>query len=273
MSLAKDFSGPLCLYATSRKGENLGFKPTSTETQIKYPKLDIADSKSIQNLALTIKREHDSLDVLINNAGVNLDFQYSLENVKTTLDTNYRGTLEVIQLRELGRAVRVATYRGALQMCQTFSALLRPKGRIVNVSSAGSSLNNYSPELQSRFRNPKMTLPELEDMMQEYQAAVNNGIEQQHGWPRQSYAVSKAAMNAMTATLARENKGLLINSCCPGWVATDMGKMISPTPPKDPIEGARIPVRLGFGDIGDVTGRYWGNNSISGKGDGEVQEW
>ncbi|KAL8826705.1 MAG: hypothetical protein Q9191_003630 [Dirinaria sp. TL-2023a] len=248
-SLTRDFKGPLCLYATSRKGEDLGFKPTSPETQIEYPKLDIADTRSIQDLAKTIKTEHDGLDVLINNAGLNLDDQYSPENVKTTLDTNYRGTLK------------------------TFGALLHPHGRIVNVSSTGSSLSNYSPELQSRFRDPQMTLADLEEMMDEYQSAVDSGTERQKGWPKQAYAASKAAMNAMTATLARENKGLVINSCCPGWVATDMGKMISPTPPKDPLEGARIPIRLGFGDIGGVTGRYWGNDSISGKGDGQVQDW
>ena len=79
-----------------------------------------------------------------------------------------------------------------------------------------------------------MTLQDLEGLLNEYQDAAKNGTEQENGWPQQAYAVSKAAMNAMTATLAREKSGLVINSCCPGWVATDMGKMIAPTPPKDP---------------------------------------
>ena len=119
-------------------------------------------------------------------------------------------------------------------MCQTFAPLLREKGRIVNVSSTASSLNNYSDSLKARFRNPKMTLHDLKDMMNEYQESANNGTERQNGWPKQAYAVSKAAMNAMTATLARENKGLIINSCCPGWVSTDMGKMVASKPPKAP---------------------------------------
>ena len=38
-------------------------------------------------------------------------------------------------------------------------------------------------------------------------------------------------------------------------------------------DGAKIPLRLGFGDIGDVTGRYWGNPSIADSGDGQVMEW
>lgn len=71
-------------------------------------------------------------------------------------------------------------------------------------------------------------------MLDEYQLAANTSTERQNGWPKQAYAVSKAAMNAMTATLARENEGLVINSCCPGWVATDMGRMVGSTPSKAP---------------------------------------
>ena len=54
-------------------------------------------------------------------------------------------------------------------MCQTFIPLLAKDGRIVNVSSTGSSLGQYSKEIQQRFRNPKMTLEDLEGMMQQYQ--------------------------------------------------------------------------------------------------------
>ena len=56
-------------------------------------------------------------------------------------------------------------------MCQSFIPLLRKDGRIVNVSSTASSLGEYGDVLQQRFRNPKMTLEELEEMMQEYQVS------------------------------------------------------------------------------------------------------
>ena len=79
-------------------------------------------------------------------------------------------------------------------------------------------------------------------------------------------------MNAFTRILARENEDLLINACCPGWVATGMGNMVG-KPPKTAEEGARIPVRLAVGDVGGVTGRYWANGSVRSKGDGEVVDW
>lgn len=39
------------------------------------------------------------------------------------------------------------------------------------------------------------------------------------------YSTSKAAVNALTAIMARELKrdGFLVNAVCPGWIATDMG--------------------------------------------------
>jgi len=79
---------------------------------------------------------------------------------------------------------------GAWRVTQALLPLLRasPHGRIVNVSSEGGSL-----------------------------ARMGGGLP--------AYHTSKAALNALTRTLAAElaPAGILVNSVCPGWVATDMG--------------------------------------------------
>ena len=50
------------------------------------------------------------------------------------------------------------------------------------------------------------------------------GIAEMGGWSP-GYRVSKAALNAMTRILSTElaEEGVLVNSACPGFVATDMG--------------------------------------------------
>jgi NAD(P)-dependent dehydrogenase (short-subunit alcohol dehydrogenase family) len=79
---------------------------------------------------------------------------------------------------------------GAWRMCLSFVPLLRQSrhGRIVNVSSEAGSL-----------------------------ASMGGGTP--------AYATSKVALNALTRMLAAElrSAGILVNSVCPGWVATDMG--------------------------------------------------
>ena len=79
---------------------------------------------------------------------------------------------------------------GAWRTAQACIPLLRRSshGRIVNVSSGSGSLSGMGA-----------------------------------GTP--AYSVSKAALNALTRILAAElrSDGILVNSVCPGWVATDMG--------------------------------------------------
>jgi len=79
---------------------------------------------------------------------------------------------------------------GAWRCVEAFLPLLRASdhGRIVNVSSEGGSL-----------------------------ASMGGGIP--------AYRVSKAGLNALTLMLADELRRdrILVNSVCPGWVATDMG--------------------------------------------------
>lgn len=51
-----------------------------------------------------------------------------------------------------------------------------------------------------------------------------------------------------------------------------MGRQIG-RPPKTPEEGARVPFRVAFGELGGATGRYWANDGVRSREEGKVQEW
>ncbi len=142
--------------------------------------LDVSDPQSIARARVQIGSDPGRLDVLVNNAGVGLDFGVSglepdFEVMEQTLQTNFFGA-----------------YRTALAMLDLLRASDHP--RIVNVSSG------------------------------------MGGISEMGGWSP-GYRVSKASMNAMTRILSTEltSDGVLVNSACPGFVASDMGTPMGAT--------------------------------------------
>ncbi len=53
-----------------------------------------------------------------------------------------------------------------------------------------------------------------------------------------AYAVSKAALNALTLSLAHSVRGdVKVNACCPGWVKTRMGGMAADLTPEQAADG------------------------------------
>ncbi|KAI5362480.1 putative short-chain dehydrogenase/reductase SDR, NAD(P)-binding domain superfamily [Septoria linicola] len=267
--LARPNVGPVKLVATSRKGDDLSLKTHNADQKVLYQKLDISQRDSIRAFSAEVDK-HGPVSVLVNNAGVNLDqpaSQYGPENAKKTLDINYRGTLE---------------------MCQTFLPKLSKTGRIVSLSSVASSINIYSPEIQQRLRSAT-TFEELEQLAQEFETSVRTSTEECSGFcsTQRSYNVSKALLRSATRILSKQaqtsstsssaSSDILINCCCPGWIDTDMGGLISSRgtrPPKTPEEGARIPVRLALDDLQGVTGEHWANDSVRSREEGKVmQDW
>ena len=110
-----------------------------------------------------------------------------VNNAAILYDTGARAV--TADLGTVRRAVETNVL-GAWPTAQALLPLLRrsPRGRIVNVSSEAGSIRGMTG-----------------------------------GTP--AYAVSKAALNALTRLLAGELRRdrILVNAVCPGWVATDMG--------------------------------------------------
>lgn len=85
---------PLKLFATTRSGQDLGLESSHATRSVLYPKLDISDRGSVRDFAEEVK-QYGTVDVLINNAGVNLDENYNVANVRRTMDINYKSMLNV----------------------------------------------------------------------------------------------------------------------------------------------------------------------------------
>lgn len=135
------------LYAASRAGVAPEYT-TPTTVDVKPVQLSLTNTSSIQLLATTIEAEHGGCDVVINNAGV----YYYRENItaqqrRETLDANYRGTLLV---------------------CETLIPIMRPGGRIVNLSSQSGQLRYFAPQLRKHFLEPGLSLSQLADLVAKY---------------------------------------------------------------------------------------------------------
>ena len=120
--------------------------------------------------------------------------------VKSTLQTNYYGTL---------------------QATQELLPHIRQGGRLVNVSSSAGKLHKYSEEMRSAFHKAARTdVPAVTKLMEKFHFAVKDGNESAAGFPSAAYAVSKAGETAFTKVVAMEEdkrgRGVLVNACCPG---------------------------------------------------------
>ena len=178
--------------------------------------LDVDDTKTHSSAAKYVEDNYGKLDVLINNAGINLDEEADggyvpasrtpSEIFRKTFDTNFFNTIELTQI---------------------FVPLLKKSdaGRIVFLSSGLGSLNLHS-DPDSPIYNYKVP----------------------------AYDISKTALNGYAVHLAYELKdtNIKVNAAHPGSVVTDM----NPNGDLTVEEGAKTSVDLATLDADGYTGKF-----------------
>jgi len=183
--------------------------------------------------------------------------------------------------------IQLNTY-AVIRVCEAFLPLIQQRGgRIVQISSASgpSYVSKLSQELQAmmvdgmvtfaeaetRIIKPYLKIKEDKTLSEEEQKAALTEL----GLADGAYGVSKASLNSYTMELARRHPDILINSCTPGWIATDLSKGYAEkqgkTPKeigmKTPEEGAQAALYLTMTDLraelpGYQSGRFYGSDAV-----------
>lgn len=255
-SKARELSQPLSIVVTARDSgrgtqavESLRKEIGSGhKVDISFTQLDVTDDKSVQKAAKEVANKHGGVDVLINNAGIATKGDaFDASVVKETFETNYFGLKRVTD---------------------AFLPNLREGGRIVHVSSSLGKLQVLKSDgLKKRFANPQLTQAELDDLVHEFQRAVEDNSYEQKGWPKSAYGASKVAVTAHAGLLARsealKRKHILAFAICPGWCRTDMA---GDQAPRTADQGAETPVLLALAPEAEITsgnGKFWSDNRIA----------
>ena len=212
------------------------------QDRVKVVQLDVTDELSVQHCREVIESELEDSNMefygLVNNAG-----GYFGKDRKACLDINIFGMKRV---------------------SEEFLPMMKKDSRIVNIGSAGGP--NYvarQSESVKKFLTKKdITWKECEDYIEE---CLSEEVEDGNEWSA-SYGLSKAMVNCYTMILAAQNPDIVINSCTPGYILTDLtrgaaekaGKTPEEMGMKDTAAGAKSPVHCLFGNVGQ--GWYYGSD-------------
>ncbi len=168
--------------------------------------LDVTKQATIDAVAAWIEQTYGKLDILVNNAGVNLELSESEEDMPTPPSQ--------VALENMRETFETNVF-GVFAVTRAMLPLLRraAAGRIVNLSSEMGSMGRRSDPTAQVAQYP----------------------------PFLAYDASKAAVNSMTVSIARELRDtpIKINAVGPGYVSTDGNYHRGVLSPE---QGARAPV-------------------------------
>jgi carbonyl reductase 1 len=164
--------------------------------------LDVRDTAGVAALAATLAGRHGGVDVVIANATAQVlpGVRYQ-DQVRAFVDVNNHGLHRVIT---------------------SFGPLLREGGRFVVMSSPYGDRRHLPYRLRTRFDAEHMSLTDLERVMDEYVARVEDDSAAAEGWPSWIAVPSRVgqvtAVRVMARDLAEEDgrRDITVNATCTG---------------------------------------------------------
>ncbi|NCI45509.1 SDR family oxidoreductase [Sediminibacterium soli] len=183
---------------------------------VEFLQLDVDNNQDIRNTHDYILNRYGKLDILINNAGVQIESREWTTNTTESIDdTVLRSTLDT-------------NFFNLVKLTNTLLPLIKKSaaGRIVNLSSILGSLGLHASQDSPIYQSKLF-----------------------------AYDTSKTALNSYTVHLAQSlaNTTVKVNSAHPGWVKTDMGTEAAPMNIND---GAKTSVALALLDENGPNGKF-----------------
>lgn len=183
---------------------------------VEFLQLDVNNSADIQHAYDYISENYGKLDILINNAGIQVESEdWGVNNTLSVTDKDLRATFDT-------------NFFNVVKLTNTLLPLLRKSeaARIVNLSSILGSLGLHSMP-GSPIYSSKLF----------------------------AYDSSKAALNSFTIHLAHAlaDTKIKVNSAHPGWVKTDMG---TDAAPMNIQEGVKTTVSLALLEEDGPSGKF-----------------
>ena len=183
---------------------------------IEFLKLDVDNEADVKAAVDYISSKYGKLDILINNAGIQVESEnWGTNNTETISEKALRETLDT-------------NFFNVVKLTNTLLPLIKKSeaGRIVNLSSILGSLALHA-DTNSPIYSSKLF----------------------------AYDTSKTALNSFTIHLAAAlaDTKIKVNSAHPGWVKTDMG---TDAAPMEIADGAKTSVALALLNADGPTGKY-----------------
>jgi NAD(P)-dependent dehydrogenase (short-subunit alcohol dehydrogenase family) len=129
-----------------------------------FVQLNLLDEASIDAAAATISNKHGRLDILVNNAGIvdwtdGVPSRASLQAVRQTMETNFFGTLAVMQamlpLLRKSTAARIVNLSSTLGSLASNGDPSSPyySSQLVGYNASKAALNMLTVQLSEEFRD------------------------------------------------------------------------------------------------------------------------
>jgi NAD(P)-dependent dehydrogenase (short-subunit alcohol dehydrogenase family) len=206
---------------------------------VKLVILDVSSDASVAAAAEQLKGEE--LYAIVNNAGIGL----------------------VTNPGELDKIVDV-NLRGAKRVTDAFLPLLQKEGGRIALTSSGAASSYVGGKWGSTSADEKACLVSFDVTWSQIEKVCALESERGYGggdsaqWA--AYGVSKACLTAYGMLLARENPKLVVSSCSPGFIKTNMTRGYGAK--LEPKDGTASLKHCLLGDLGECRGWYYGSDGL-----------